>query len=85
MGRRHSGMMGTGIRSLLDLTYAGMEDALRADGVHPIHAGALWRALYHDLDERPDLREDFSRRCDGGLLRSGGGVGDDGGGMRGAD
>ena len=52
--------MGTGIRSLLDLTYAGMEDALRADGVHPIHAGALWRALYHDLDERPDLREDFS-------------------------
>lgn len=49
-----------GSRSLFDLTYCGMESVLREDGVHPIHAGALWRALYHDLDEAPEVREDFS-------------------------
>jgi 23S rRNA (adenine2503-C2)-methyltransferase len=48
-----------GSRSLCDLTYSGMETVLREDGVHPIHAGALWRALYHDLDEAPQQREDF--------------------------
>jgi 23S rRNA (adenine2503-C2)-methyltransferase len=28
--------------------------------VNPVHAGALWRALYHDLDEAPERRTDFS-------------------------
>jgi 23S rRNA (adenine2503-C2)-methyltransferase len=43
----------------MDLTYSGMEKVLREGGVNPIHAGALWRAIYHDLDEAPQHRDDF--------------------------
>ena len=47
-------------RSLFDLTLSEMESVLRGDGVNPVHAGALWRALYHDLEEAPHRREDFT-------------------------
>ncbi|MEO7190754.1 MAG: 23S rRNA (adenine(2503)-C(2))-methyltransferase RlmN [Vicinamibacterales bacterium] len=40
----------SGLSSLYDLTRAALEERLAADGVHRVHAGALWRALYHDAD-----------------------------------
>lgn len=35
-------------RSLHDLSFAAMEEALRKDGVNPTHAKALWRALHRE-------------------------------------
>jgi 23S rRNA (adenine2503-C2)-methyltransferase len=40
--------MASNIRSLYDLRFHELEDALRLDGVNPHHAKSLWRALYRD-------------------------------------
>lgn len=47
--------MPTSIRSLHDLRFGEMEDAMAADGLNPHHAKALWRALYRSSDDRPDF------------------------------
>lgn len=33
---------------------------MAADGLRPVHAGELWKALYRDLDPDPSSRTDFS-------------------------
>ena len=45
--------------SLFDLSYPQLEARLQRDGVRPIHARALWQALYRDLDCDPCGRADF--------------------------
>lgn len=45
--------------SLYDLSYPQLEARLEGDGVRPIHARALWQALYRDLDLNPSVRADF--------------------------
>lgn len=37
-------------RSIYDLTYSDLEDRLVANGVRPLHAKSLWRALYQRLE-----------------------------------
>jgi len=47
------------LSSLHDLTLSALERKLLASGVRPVHARALWRALYREmathLDDRPDF------------------------------
>jgi 23S rRNA (adenine2503-C2)-methyltransferase len=47
--------------SLYGLSYPGLEALLESEGVKPVHAGVLWRALYRDLVPVGDLmkRTDF--------------------------
>lgn len=46
--------------SLYDLSFGGLRDLLVASGVNPVHAVALWRVLYRDLESEPQHREDLS-------------------------
>ena len=46
-------------RPIHDLTFAALEDALAADGLRPIHARTLWRALHRDGATDLPSREDF--------------------------
>ena len=45
--------------SLHDLSLAELEARLAADGVRPVHARALWRALFRDLAADLRGRDDF--------------------------
>ncbi|MDX6765995.1 MAG: 23S rRNA (adenine(2503)-C(2))-methyltransferase RlmN [Candidatus Methylacidiphilales bacterium] len=47
--------------SLYGCTFPGMERLLESDGIKPVHARVLWRALYRDLAAVEDLadRKDF--------------------------
>ena len=45
--------------SLLDFTFEQLEARLREDGVKPIHAKLLWRALHRDLATDLPARADF--------------------------
>jgi 23S rRNA (adenine2503-C2)-methyltransferase len=47
--------------ALLDLSFEQLEATLAADGVRPIHARALWRAVHREGHAAPDLlaRADF--------------------------
>ena len=62
-------------RSLHDLTFSALERELAAAGVKPIHARALWRALYREaatcLTDRPDFLTPLRRWLDAGLGPSG--------------
>jgi 23S rRNA (adenine2503-C2)-methyltransferase len=52
-------------RSLLDLAFVELEREFVADGVSPLHARALWRALHHglrrDFSDTPDLLPPLAR------------------------
>jgi 23S rRNA (adenine2503-C2)-methyltransferase len=45
--------------SLYDFSYPELEARLVGEGVRPIHARALWQALYRELDSAPRARKDF--------------------------
>jgi 23S rRNA (adenine2503-C2)-methyltransferase len=63
-------------RSLHDLTFSAMERELAASGVKPIHARALWRSLYREMETELTQRADFlmplRQFVDEGLGDSGG-------------
>ncbi len=52
--------MASGLRSLHDLGFTGMEQALTADGIPAHHAKALWRAVQREGELDLHAREDFS-------------------------
>lgn len=54
-----SGSTPPGPLSLHDLSFDQLESRLAADGVRPVHASALWRALHRDLDCDVSQRLDF--------------------------
>lgn len=62
-------------RSLYDLSYSALERELAASGVKPIHARALWRALYREaavgLTGRTDFLTPLRRWLEEGLAPSG--------------
>jgi 23S rRNA (adenine2503-C2)-methyltransferase len=37
------------MKALQGLSFAGLEEALAAEGIKPVHAAAVWRALYREL------------------------------------
>ena len=47
------------LSSLYDLTFSALQQELQASGVRPVHARALWRALYRQTATRLDERVDF--------------------------
>ena len=49
----------SGLHSLHDLTLPELEARLEADGLNPVHARALWRVLFRDLDPDPVARTDL--------------------------
>jgi len=49
----------TAPRSLLDLTFAELEREFVVDGLSPLHARALWRALHHELKQDLSDATDF--------------------------
>ena len=49
------------LESLYDFSYPQLEARLENDGVRPIHARALWQALYRDLNLEPRACADFPR------------------------
>ncbi len=53
--------MSAGIpESLYGLSFSALEQRLLQDGVNPVHARSLWRAIYRDLEANPAARTDFS-------------------------
>jgi 23S rRNA (adenine2503-C2)-methyltransferase len=47
------------MKTLHDYTFAGLQARLEADGVKPLHAADLYRALHRDLDQDLEAREDL--------------------------
>ncbi|MBI3880670.1 MAG: 23S rRNA (adenine(2503)-C(2))-methyltransferase RlmN [Verrucomicrobia bacterium] len=47
-------------RSLLDLTFAELEQEFAASALSPVHARALWREVHHELNPDPAGNADFS-------------------------
>ncbi|RYD38813.1 MAG: helix-turn-helix domain-containing protein [Verrucomicrobiaceae bacterium] len=52
--------MDAAAHSLHDPGFAGLEGILRSDGVNPVHAKALWRALHREAETDLHARADFS-------------------------
>jgi 23S rRNA (adenine2503-C2)-methyltransferase len=46
-------------RSLFDLSYGALTEALVADGLRPAHARTLWRAVHREVEARLEERADF--------------------------
>lgn len=45
--------------SIHDLTFSALEREIQADGLSPVHARTLWRALHREYHTSPVAREDF--------------------------
>ena len=69
-GEAGNGMM-EGVDSLYDLTFDALTGLLRTDGLNPVHARPLWRALHReaairlDAETQPDFVTPLRRWLDG--------------------
>ena len=70
--RRNAEISGDpGHRALHGLTFAALEEALRAAQLKTVHAGTLWRALYRDFILKPETFPPPLRRWIDQALRDG--------------